>query len=191
MADPVSDPRDTRVLIPRARRAIEGPDAITGSAGVPAGAISDEQVNAMVADAISGVIILSGSLFGKELVVAHRDEFYMAPDQWITSEELTEPEQIVIAYQVALDYYQKVLEGMKVSEKIADEGQSWEWSISATVLNKRLEALRADRDKALEQVDPFQAEEWINTLYERDRITDILIEPWVLGGGGGGQEMVP
>lgn len=187
MSDPVSDPRDTRVLIPRARRAIEGPDAVSGSAGVPAGTLSDEQVNAMVADAISGVILLSGSLFGKQLVVAHRDEFYKAPDQWVTSEELTEPEQMVIAYQVALDYYQRVIEGMKVSERIQDEGQIWEWSISATVLAERLKSLRADRDKALEQVDPFQAEVWVNTLYERDRVTDMLIEPWVTGNGG--QEM--
>lgn len=187
MTDPVSDLRDTRVLIPRARRAIEGPDAITGSAGVPAGSLDDIQVNAMVADAISNVILLSGSLFGKQLVVAHRDDFYKAPDQWITSEELSEPEQAVIAYQVALDYYQRVLEGMKVSERISDEGQTWEWSISATVLAKRLESLRADRDRALAQVDPFEAEEWINLLLERDRITDMLIEPWVTGAGG--QEM--
>jgi hypothetical protein len=188
--EPVSDPRDTRVLIPRARRAIEGPDAITGSAGVPAGSISDVQVNAMVADAISSVILLSGSLFGKELVVANRDEFYLAPDQWITSEEMTEPEQMVIAYQVALDYYQKVLEGMHVSEQISDEGQTWKWSMSATVLAKRLEGLRADRDRALEQLDPkFAAEEWVNLLRERDLHTTALIEPFVQGIGG--QEMTP
>jgi hypothetical protein len=184
--EPVTDLRDTRVLIPRARRAIEGPDAIVGSAGVPAGNMTDEQVNSMVADAIASVILLSGGLFGKELEVASRDEFYMAPDAWLTSQELTEPEQMVIAYQAALDYYMNVLEGMKVSERIQDEGQLWEYGISSTVLNKRLEALRADRDRALSLLDPdFVAEDWINLLLERDRYTDQLIEPWVAGGIGG------
>jgi hypothetical protein len=183
----VTDQRDTRVLIPRARRAIEGPDAITGSAGVPAGSLSDDQVNAVVADAIAGVILLSGSLFGKQLEVAERDAFYKAPSAWRTSEELTEPEQVVISYQVALDYYAKVLEGMRTSESIQDEGQKWEWSMSATAVKARLDGLREDRDRALEKLDPdFAAEVWINTLLERDAYTDRLIEPYLTGGG---QEM--
>lgn len=188
--EPVSDLRDTRVLIPRLRRAIDGPEA-TSSASVAA-TLSDEQLNAIGADAIASVIYYSGSLFGCKLEVAERDPMYMAPTAWRTDPALTEEKIVAVVSQAALDYFYMRLstgDSAKTSEVIADEATRWEWSISATAVAERLKQLRADRDAALQML----AEEgevtdtsWTSFIAVRDGLTSRLIEPWIAGAGGSG-----
>lgn len=178
MADPVDDLRDTRVLIPRVRRALLGPD--TPASGTP-GTWTDDQVNAIIADAIADIILYSGGdVFGHTLEVVERDEQYMAPIAWRTDTPLTEAEASLVAAQAALNHYLRQAENLKTSERIADEGQEWEYTIAASVVTERIRALREDRDRALEvlQADRSVSEAWINTLAERDALTDALIEPW-------------
>jgi len=184
----VSDPKDVRVLIPRMRRALDGPHA-TGSAAVSS-TMNDDELTGVIADAISDVVLFTGTAFGKDLEVVARDDYYLAPTEWQTTEPLTEPEISVITAQAALNYFYRVLSALKTSVKMADEGQEWQYSVSAQAVAERIKGLRADRDAALARID---ASELVGTAWEsfiavRDVETAALIEPWVFGAGyGGGQ----
>lgn len=189
---PVTDLRDTRVLIPRVRRALQGPHA-SGSAAV-ANDLSDEETNALIADALADIILYGGGedVFGHKLEVAARDDVYMAPIAWTTDTPLTEYEGSVVVAQAALNWFLNYAQQVKTSEKIADEGQSWEYEIAATVITQQIKALREDRDRALEMLRGQRTvtDDYVNFLQERDYKTDVLIEPWANGGGRGGQEFV-
>lgn len=193
MAEAVSDLRDTRVLIPRTRRALLGPHA--SSSGAVANVYSDDEVNALVADAIADIILFSGGedVFGHQLEVVTRDAFYMAPIAWQTDTPLTEAEGSLIAAQAALSHYIYQAENLKTSERIADEGQEWEYQIAASVVTERIKALREDRDRALTilQADNSVSDAYINFLSVRDQYTTALIEPWSSGLARGGQTFDP
>ena len=152
MALPVTDLRDTQVLIPRVRRALEGPDALMGSAAVASSDLSDDQINDVVADAIADVIFYSGGLFGHTLEVTARDATYLAPTAWLVDPALTDAEATVIVAQAALNYFFSWAKTIKTSQRIADEGQEWEYSLSAQLLVEQIKALREARDRALEQL---------------------------------------
>lgn len=190
---PVTDLRDTRVLIPRVRRALQGPHA-SGSAAV-GNDLSDEETNALIADALADIILYGGgeNVFGHKLEVAARDDVYMAPIAWQTDTPLTEYEGSVVVAQAALNWYLNYAQQVKTSEKIADEGQSWEYEIAATVITQQIKALREDRDRALDMLKGQRVvtDDYVNFLQERDYKTDVLIEPWANGGGRGGQEFCP
>lgn len=189
---PVTDRSDTRVLIPRVRRALDGPHA-TGSASVAA-SLSDDEVNNVVADSLAALILYTtGTIFGATLEVVERDTNYLAPTAWKTSRELTESEQMLVAFQAALDYFYRQVDSIKTSETIKDEGQEWSYTLSATVLNQRLNQLRDQRDRALEIVleTTEMPEEWISFIQVRDSWVSSLIEPWVSGGSTGGQLLSP
>jgi hypothetical protein len=179
----VTELTDTRVLIPRVRRALEGPDSVSGSAAVAAGGLLDDQVNALIADAIANIILYTGGLFGHTLEVEDRDDEYMAPIAWSVDPELSEAEGGVIVAQAALDYYFDFARGMKVSQRIADEGQ---------LLTEQLKFLIGERDRALELIGEENSglETWTNFIAVRDAQTSAIIEPW-LGGGVGGQSYDP
>lgn len=177
----VTDPRDTRTLIPRLRRAIEGP---TGDGSI----LSDPQVNAIGADAIASVIFYSGSLLGSELEVSERDTQYMSPIAWVTSPALTDVQATAIVSQAALDYWFTQLSsisGGKTAQEIADESTKWSWEISPQSIVERLRQLRADRDAALEallkQGEALDSD-YISYISVRDNWTSRLIEPWVENG---------
>lgn len=184
---PVEDLRDTRVLIPRVRRTLEGALG-TGSANAEASSMTDDQVNAIVADAISDVILSTGGLFGHELVVTARDEMYMAPTAWLIDPALSEDEASIISAQSALNFFFNDLKTLKVGQTIKDEAVEWSYQLSANALLEWLKQLRRTRDEAIERLlaNSAPAEGWINLLAERDSYTDSLIEPWASGGGGGG-----
>lgn len=191
---PVTDLRDIRVMIPRVRRALDGPEA-TGSAAVSA-KLSDEQVTAVIADAIASVIFYSSGAFGRKLEVLERDSNYMAPIAWQTSEQLTEDEQTVIVAQAALDYFFNSLTTLKTTESLKEADREWSWGTSASAIAERVKELRAQRDRAIELLTSQNviAEAWVNTLAVRDSYTDMLIEPWVATGGLlplGGMEFDP
>lgn len=193
MAAP-TDLRDTRVLIPRVRRAIEGPTAVTGSAAVAEGGLTDDQVNAVIADAIASIIFYSEGLFGHTLEVSERDPDYLAPIAWLIDPALSDAEATVIAAQAALDHFYSFAKGLKVSEEITDEGQTWSYTISAQSLSDQIKGLRDDRDRALDILLASgikAADDWISTIALRDQQTSAMIEPWVGGYGYGGQTLDP
>lgn len=186
---PVEDAADIRVLIPRTRRALEGPE---GSASASVGStLTDTEVTALIADAISNIILYSGSFFLKTLEVTDRDENYMAPIAWKTSEPLTESEVTVVATQAALDFLFHRVVDMKTSERIRNEAQEWEWTKSAQLLTEWVKALKEARDRALiglTRANPA-LDVYVSFLEVRDSHTAGIIEPWTRGGFGGGQEM--
>lgn len=184
--DAVDDLRDTRVLIPRLRRALEGPHGAT----VTPSEFSDDEVNAIAADAIADLILYSGgnNIFGHQLEVVERDDFYSAPTAWRTDAELTDAEGSVIVAQAALTHFALALKTMgKTKETISDEGQTWSWEMASNVLTEQIKGLRADRDRALEILEGKHvvADSYINYLAVRDRYTDALIEPFANRGVGG------
>jgi hypothetical protein len=178
----VTDLSDTRVLIPRIRRAIEPPRSTEPE-------LQDSQINAIAADSIAAVIFYSGSLFGKKLEVAERDTKYQAPIAWKTDVPLEETEITAIAAQAALDYFYSFLstgETAKTAETIADEASNWSWEKSPQALVERLRQLKADRDLAievLEQESDASLVEWASFIGERDELTARIVEPWVKGEG--------
>lgn len=174
MTPPVQDLRDTRVLIPRLRRAIGNEK------------LSDDQINAMVADSIASIIFYSSSLFGRKLEVAARDETYMAPTAWVTDQALEEADVTAVVAQAALDYFYTELSTGLTAQTIADEASNWSWEKSPQALVERLRQLKADRDKAIEVLeargDAIDAS-WVSFIGERDELTARLVEPYVKGEG--------
>lgn len=190
---PVTDLTDIRVLIPRARRAIEGPGA--SGTDPTGGSLNDEQVTALVADAVAEAIFYTDGMFNVMLEVTERDPNYMAPVAWKLSRELSEPEQTVIMAQAALNYIFSTLSTTKTSETFKEADREWSYGLSANALQERVKTLREQRDKALELITTTSvvAETWINTLTVRDAYTDALIEPYLTSGGylPSGQEFDP
>lgn len=174
---PPMDLRDVRVLIPRTRRAVEGPDALASGM---AGSLSDDAITALIADSIASVIFYSGSLFGHELEVVARDPFYLAPIAWRTGAALTEPEATIIIAQAALDYFLHTLQDM-TSEEIVDEGQRWAWARSAQVISGHMDALRKARDRALEELSQSEVvlDGYASFIATRDAAASHAVEPWV------------
>jgi hypothetical protein len=177
----VAEQTDVKVLIPRIRRAVEG-------AGAPE-VLTDEAVRDLAADAIAEVMLYTGSVFGKQLVVTATDDTTGYPTEYATSDALTLPEQAVIATQAALDYFFHRFASTKVSERIADEAQTWEYTLSANLLRDQLKQLVAERDKALAALEgAAPMDRYESFIAVRDAHTSQLIEPWVDGNGGvGGQ----
>lgn len=175
---------DIRIMTSRVRRAVEG-------VGEPP-VLTDDQIKDMIADALADILLYSGGggIFGKgELIVVSRG-VGGEPEEYATTDELTLPEQSVVAAQAALTRFYYTFANLKVQEKISDEGQSWEYARSATLLRDQLAHLIAERDRALEQVT---ASGWVAESYEsflavRDQYTSLLIEPWVNATGVGGQD---
>jgi len=179
---PVVDLRDTRVLIPRVRRGLEG-------AGLDK-KLEDDLLNGLIADAIANIILFTGGLFGHHLNVVTRDTEYMAPTAWMVDPELTEAEGGLIVIQAQLDFLYSDLKSTKISETIRDEASEWSYALSANAMNELVKQLRQQRDQLLQQIAGENAalDTWVNTLYERDAWTDMLIEPYATGGGLGGME---
>lgn len=179
---PVEDLRDTQVLIPRVRRGLEG-------AGLDK-ALEDDLLNGLIADAIANIILFTGGLFGHQLNVVDRDTEYMAPTAWMVDPALSEAEGGLIVIQAQLDFLYADLKSTKISETIRDESSEWSYALSANAMNELVKALRKQREEVLEQIAGQNAalDTWVNTLYERDAWTDMLIEPYATTGGLGGLE---
>lgn len=171
--------QDLTTLIPRLRRAIDGPgDGL-------ATPLDDGQIEAAAADAIADVILYTGGLFGHTLVVLDRDDTYAAPNSWAVDPELTPEEETVIVAQAAINFFFHYFRGLKVSESIANEGQTWEYSLSANVVKAQFDELVAARDRALAAVErnhPVPTA-FASFLEGRDYYTAQLIEPWTRGSG--------
>lgn len=171
--------QDIRVLVPRVRRALSADEAT----------VSDDEVKDLVADAIADVILYTGSAFGRTLNVTEVDPDTNAPSEYEVDPDLALPEQSVIATQAALNYFFHTFSDVLVSEKISDEAQTWEYQRSANLYTQRFKLLIDERDRALEAVGGgAQMSAYVSFLAVRDPYTAALIEPWVAGLPGGGQE---
>lgn len=179
--------QDVAEISPRVRRAVEGPVPLTS------GALQDAAILAMAADAIADVILLTNGQWEHKLVVSHRNEDTNAPDGWQVDPPLEPEEESMIAAQAAINYFVFIFQNKKVSERIQNEGQEWEYGLSANLLRDTLAALKEQRDAALTSLkaaNPIMAR-YASLLEVRDRIASAVLEPWVSGGLGGGIELVP
>jgi hypothetical protein len=182
MAATTPDPNDVAVLIPRVRRAIDGPMATAENS--PSTTYSDAELKGVIADAIGEILFYTGGLFPHELNVASRDATYGAPESWTVDPPLTEPESAVVAAQAAINAYFFNLKELKTQETIGDEGQTWSYSISATLVRDQLQYLIRLRDQALAQLEEGSAlEVYSSFVHTRDVIASAYVEPWIEPGG--------
>jgi hypothetical protein len=164
---------DTRVLIPRVRRSVEG-------LGAPE-KFTDDDINFLIADSIADVILYTGGTFPKQLLVTDRDGTTNTPTEYATSDELTWAEESMIASQAALTAVYAQLSELKTSETIRDEGQEWSYTLSATLLRDRILQLQKARDDALEIIASYTSSvAFIDLWHERDEMfgaqfADILL----------------
>lgn len=169
-------------LIPRTRRALGGPVAANTT-------LTDDEVKALIADAVAEVVFYTGGVFGHQLLVTNRDGTYNAPDEWAIDPALDEAETTVIVAQAALSYFFHEFRDLKVQEEIANEGASWSYSLSANLVLEQMKMLREARDKALDNISALIPVVWVNLLEARDAATAAAIEPYAVGAGG--QQLAP
>lgn len=177
----MADPQDVRQLVPRVRRALEGPVQI-------AGGLSDAEIEAVTADAIADLILLTAGEWKYTLAVSEVDDDTQLPLHYAVSPELSLVEQSLVAAQAALTQIFHSMRDVKTSERIANEGQEWEYSRSASLLRDWLAALQKQRDDALaalEKANPIMVRV-SSILAVRDRLASQVIEPWLHGQIGAG-----
>lgn len=180
--------QDVRDLIPRVRRALEGPVEVTGPA-----ALTDPQVEALAADALADVILLTVGAWPHTLEISDRDLDTNLPLHYTVAPGLTLAEESVIAAQAAITFFFHQVKNIKTSEQIVNEGESWSYALSANLLRDQIKLLQDQRDAALEALtrsNPVMAR-YASVLAVRDRLGAALLEPWTTGGLGGGQILLP
>lgn len=181
--------QDVRELIPRVRRAIEGPVPLTS------GGLSDGQVEALAADCIADIILLTEGLWGHMLVVTdtNDDGDYPIAEHWAVDPELSLPEQSLVAAQAAVQFFIYTVKEGKTAERIKNESREWEWQKSPTLLKDWFAELVKARDLALGTVtatNPPMAR-YASILAAREPLVASIIEPWSPSGGGrGGQRLL-
>jgi hypothetical protein len=171
---------NVEVLIPRTRRAIDGP--LASSSGATATTLADPEVALLIADSIADVIFYAGGVWGYSLSGAAPDA-YGAPTSFTVTPDLPLDHQTVVIAQAALNHFFHAMRDAKVAETIANEAQSWGWQKSATLLNEYFKMLREQRDRALELAVAAGGggglEAYVSFLAVRDANTSAIIEPYV------------
>lgn len=165
---------DVRILVPRVRRSIEG----VGTTEV----LSDDDLKDLVADALADITLYTGSVFGKTLEVSGADDEGI-PQEYATSEPLTLAEGSVVAAQATLNSFFHRFSELKISEKIGDEAQTWEYARSAQLLRDQFAYLVRTRDDALAEAEGGVVEAYASFLAVRDAAVAAYIEPWVAESG--------
>ncbi len=174
-------------LTPRVRRAVEGPVPLV------TGALSADQILALTADAIADVILFTSGQWDHELIVTTVDPEEGFPTGWAVDPALSPAEESMIAAQAALTHFFHAFKDVKVTERIRNEGQEWEYGLSANLLRDWIAMLKEQRDMALttlKATSPVLAR-YASFLQVRDSLASAYLEPWVSGGLGGGVELVP
>ena len=166
--------QDIAEIVPRVRRALEGPIPVNP-------ALTDEAVEAVAADAVADLILFTNGRWGHQLVVTDRDDTTNIPTEWGVDPGLTPADESLVAYQAALTNVGVLLKDMKVSERIKNESQEWEWQLSASGVRDWLKALIDLRDTALESV--FAGNPVLprvaSILHARDPVGAALVERFV------------
>lgn len=166
--------QDIAELVPRVRRALEGPLPVNP-------ALTDEAVMAVTADAVADLILLMNGRWAHQLVITDRDSTSNFPTEWAVDPGLTPAEESLVAFQAAIANLGTVLRDMKVSERIKNEAQEWEWQKSGTGIREWLKQLIAMRDQALTNVfaaNPVLARV-ASILHARDPVGAALVERFV------------
>lgn len=182
MAQPVAD------IVPRVRRAIEGPKALpTGDPDY----LSDIQVESLTADAIGDLILYTAGQWPHTLSKG-AEEGVTGLYHYDVDPALEVPEEGLVAAQAALTFYFHAFKDAKVSEDMSNEGQSWSYTLSANVLRDQFKLLRDQRDQALAAVKalhPVMARA-ASLFHVLDRQTDMVLSGFDRNGGlGGGIEL--
>lgn len=187
-------PQDVVELAPRVRRAIEGPKPL---AATDPDYLTDEQVGTLAADAIGDLILYTVGRWPHKLIGSNGPP----ATEWEVDPGLdTEAgEDSLVAAQAALNFYFHDFREKKTSEDMANEGQSWSYTLSARMLQDQFKMLRDQRDMALQSLEgkyPVMAR--AASLYHMlDRQTDAILQAYtgrtsdVEGGLGGGFEGDP
>jgi hypothetical protein len=170
------DLTDLMVLVPRARRYIEGPYGPPSTRPT----LADDVLYPMVADACADIILFAGGLFGHELIVKARDLTGGFPTAWSTDVVLDEPEASLITSQVALNYFFFLFRDMRVSETIQNEGTHWSYALSANVIRDYIGELQDRRDLALKGLRSWHPtlDRFASIIRIRDQATVTQIEWW-------------
>lgn len=191
------DPANIRVLTGKVARAIFGP---TYSSVNPASSLlTRDQLKDLTADTIAKLIFFSNGLLGYQLVVTDIDSTGMPQEYQIQMGGSPRPlpiqDETLIVTQAALDWFFFEFKDKKISEKINDEGQNWEYALSPALLTAQYKQLIADRDRALAVVQTRLEyfTDYVSFLGERDALTSALVEWWVRPGFTypSGQEVFP
>lgn len=181
MSPAVTDLRDLRVLIPETRRAIDGPTA-TSSAAVTA-SLNDVEILGLIADATAEVILMTGgdASFGYKLEVVERDALYLAPIAWRTDRERNSYADTVIRAQAAINFYFQKVSVLKTREEISDEGQTWSYEFSASLVRDQMKYLIDVRQQAITMLAAINAplDSWVSLVAERDKMAALYLEPYV------------
>lgn len=180
--------QDVRALVPRVRRAIEGPVPLT------TGALSDDQVEALAADCIADIILFTEGLWPHTLSVSQMDPDTNYPLHYEVEPELELSEQSLVAAQCAVQFFIHTFKDMKTSERIRNESREWEWQKSPSLLKDWLAELIRARDSALETVMATQniiMARYASILAVRDPLAYAIIEPWSANAGLGGLPVLP
>lgn len=166
--------QDVRELVPRVRRALEGPVPV-------AGGLTDAQVEAAAADAIADLLLLTAGEWEHTLDISERDPATNAPLHYTVSPELELHEASLVAAQAALTFIFTTLKDVKISETIRNEGQEWSYQQSANLFRDWLKMLRDQRDQALtalERSNPIMVRVG-SILAVRDQLASAVLEPWL------------
>lgn len=179
---------DVRGLVPRVRRAIEGPIPLTS------GALDDAQVEALAADCIADIILFTEGLWGHQLSVSEKDPITEYPLHWSIDPELSLAEESLVASQAAVQYFIYTVKNGKTMERIRNEAREWEWQKSPTLLKDWFAELVKARDAALATVmatNPPMAR-YASILAVREPLAAARLEPWSPDSPGwGGVMLIP
>lgn len=170
---------DVRQLIPRIRRAIDGPTA--DSEVATSVTLSNDQVKDLAADAIANLIFYSGGTWGYTLTVTETDDDTGFPSEYDVAPDLDLAPQTLVVAQAALDYFFHEFRDKKVQETIANEARSWTYQLSANLLLEQFRFLQKMRDGALEQIiqNASGLVSYTSFLAVRDACVSRYIEPYV------------
>jgi hypothetical protein len=87
----------------------------------------------------------------------------------------------VIRAQAAINFFFQKVQNLKVSEEISDEGQTWRYDFSASLVRDQMRFLIETRDRALAMLGALHAplDSWVSLVAERDLIAARYLEPYV------------
>ncbi len=178
---------NVRVLTGKVARALFGPTYSVVERG--SALLSEDQLKDLTADTIAKLIFFSNGLWAYTLVVTDIDSNGMPQEYAIanaggTPMALPIADETLIVCQAALDWFFFEFKDKKVSERISDEGQQWEYALSPLVLAAQYKQLVADRDRALLVIQTRldYLVDYVSFIAERDALTSAMVEWWVRPG---------
>jgi hypothetical protein len=182
--------QDVAEIVPRVRRAIEGPRPLDGADPTR---LTDEMVEASAADAIGDLILYTAGRWPHQLAIESTDPG-TGMSHYSVDPPLAVEEESLVAAQAALTFFFHDFRDKKVSEDQANEGQSWSYTLSANTLRDQFKLLRDQRDLALEamkELHPVLARA-ASLFHVLDRQVDAIMSGYDRKGGlGGGFELDP